>query len=108
MGDVHESLAVLAREQHGVVARAQCLAAGMSGRTVDDWIRRCRLDQLHPGIYAVAGAPRTWEMRLKAAELAIGPGGSVSHRSGTRLWGLREFDEIEVIVPYTRCLGFVV
>lgn len=73
--------------QHGVVARAQLLAAGIAGDAVDRRIRRGRLRPVHRGVYLVGPVvlPRAREM---AAALACGRSAAVSHCSATVLWQL--------------------
>jgi hypothetical protein len=65
-------VAAIARRQHGVVARAQLLAAGIS----EDWIEQ-RLDKgslirVFPGVYRVGHAAPSVEADYMAAVLACG------------------------------------
>ena len=94
-------LLALAGTQHGHVTAAQCRELGVSRNTVQRLIARGVLTREAPGVYRVAGAPRTWEGRALAAALAAGPGALVSHRSAAYLWGLDGFGppgRIEVTV----------
>jgi hypothetical protein len=68
-----------------------------------------RWRRLAPGIYAIAGAPDTFEQRALAACLASGPDAVLSHRSAGALWELpgcqgakRPDQRIEVVVPHSR------
>jgi very-short-patch-repair endonuclease len=82
-----EVIAQLAGRQHGVVSRAQLLAAGLSAREIERRVQSGRLHPLHRGVYAVGHrvvSQRGWWM---AATLATG--GVLSHRSAAALWGLR-------------------
>lgn len=96
-----DPIAALAARQHGIVARRQLLAAGLSGAAIG---RRCadgRLRRLHRGVYAVAHTSlRAAGWRL-AAVLAGGPGAVLGFRSAGEAWSLvvdgRERHEI--IVP---------
>lgn len=97
-------IAVIAADQHGIVARAQLLHAGVSRHLVDNRVKTGRLQAVHVGVYQVGGvvSPRAREM---AAVLACG-GGSVSHRSGA---ALREWirpqsaaEPVDVSVPHGR------
>jgi very-short-patch-repair endonuclease len=74
----------LASRQHGVVARAQLLQAGVPADVVDRRLKSKRLRALHRGVYRVGPvlAPRAAEM---AAVLACGGGAVVSHWSAARL-----------------------
>jgi len=68
----------------------QALAAGYSLRQVQHRRESGCWDQVHAGVYRVAGAPSSWDQRLRAACLAAGAGAVASHRSAARLWGLDE------------------
>jgi hypothetical protein len=96
-----ERAAHLAAAQHGLVSTEQCRELGVSYSTVlrritsGAWIREA------PGVYRMAGAPRTWEGRALGAVLAAGPDAVASHRTAAHLWGLRGFPalgRIEVTV----------
>lgn len=97
-----EILAELAERQHGVVARRQLIAAGMTNSGVTRRLGSGRLHPLYRGVFAVGhkAIPRqAWWM---AAVLAVGGGpsrggkplehwgASISHRSAAELWGLLE------------------
>ena len=79
----------LAERQHGVVARRQLLAAGLSREAVGHRIRIGRLYCLYRGVYAVGHRLLSPEARWMAAVLAAGPGAVLSHRSAAGLWGIR-------------------
>lgn len=78
----------LGQEQHGVVARRQLLAAGVSPRAVERRLRSGRLLAVHRGVYRVGGAPRTQLGDWMAAVLAAGSDAHLSHLSAAHLWGL--------------------
>ncbi|HSM35638.1 MAG TPA: DUF559 domain-containing protein [Longimicrobiales bacterium] len=77
----------LAGRQHGVVARAQLLAAGVPAHVVDHRLKAGRLRGLYRAVYRVGPQPGRRE-RAMAAVLACGEGAVVSHRSAAVLWGL--------------------
>lgn len=79
----------LARRQHGVVARSQLLALGMSAEALRHRLRVGRLHELHRGVYAVGRPEIGPRGHLMAAVLACGPAAQLSHRSGAALWGIR-------------------
>src|SRR3954469_24186100 len=94
-------IAALADRQHGVVARRQLVALGLSARAIEHRLERGRLHLLHRGVYAVGHrvlSQRGWWM---AAVLAAGPGAVLSHRSAAALWGIRPTARarIEVTTP---------
>ena len=70
------------------MARAQLLAAGVSGSAIDRALRSGTLHRLHPGVYAVV-APEllTEEGRIRAALAALGDGALLTH--GTAAWRWR-------------------
>jgi hypothetical protein len=87
---VDPPIAELAREQHGVVGRAQLLAAGIGRRAIDD---RLATGRLHEGHWL-------------AAVLAAGVRAVLSHFSAAALWCMVEWDgrrpEVTVVGAGTR------
>lgn len=103
---VEDRIAALAARQHGVVARSQLLAAGLTRRMVGSRVRSRRLCPLHRGVYLLGGLRGPLEperSREMAAVLACGPGAVVSHRSAAWIWELlprpRETGPVEITVP---------
>jgi len=95
-----EILDALAATQHGVVARDQLLAAGLTGRQVDLRRQAGRLAQLHAGVYLVRGHPPALAAQLTAACLAAGPGAVASHRGAAAVLGLDGIPPaVEISVP---------
>lgn len=82
-------MAELAERQHGVVARRQLVALGITANVVDWWVRTGRLHVIHHGVYAVGDRALPRLGPVMAAVLAAGPGAVVSHRSAAWLWNLR-------------------
>lgn len=88
---IEEKIAGLASQQHGVVSRAQLLAAGISEGVIDGRVRRKQLRPVHRGVYllgSLTGPLRPARARTMAAVLACGPGAVVSHESAAELWEL--------------------
>ncbi len=85
--DPEETINALASRQHGVVARRQLLAAGVSVDAVEYRVKQGRLRRLHNGVYQVGPLlqPLAHEM---AAVLACGPHAVVSHRTAGVHWGI--------------------
>ena len=81
-------IARIAAEQHGIVTRAQLLAAGLDANAIDHRLRIGRLHLLYRGVYAVGHRPPSPHARAMAAVLACGPGAVLSHRSAAALWGI--------------------
>ena len=88
----------IARHQRGLITRAQALRAGLTDGQITARLRNGAWLLVRPDVYAIAGAPSSWEQALHAVTLA-GPC-LASHRSTGFLFGLRSFDrpdELEVV-----------
>ena len=95
------AIAALAGRQHGVVARAQLLEAGIGAKAVEHRIRSERLHPLHRGVYAVGHRVVSQRGRWMAATLAAN--GVLSHRSAGALWGIRPWDgRIDITTPWRK------
>lgn len=81
-------VARIARDQRGLVATRQLLAAGVSRAAVDAAARSGRLTRVGRAVFLVPGAPFPREVRLLAEVLAAGADAVVSHASAAWLWGL--------------------
>jgi predicted transcriptional regulator of viral defense system len=81
-------VAEMAGRQHGVVARGQLLAAGVSSAAVARMTASGWLIPIHAGVYRIAGSSVTREAGWTAAVLAGGKGAALSHRSAGELWGM--------------------
>ena len=94
-------IAGLANAQHGVVARWQLVALGLSAQAVDRRMRSGRLHALYRGVYAVGHRVLTVEGRWMAAVLAGGDDAVLSHASAAAAWELRPVGAgvIHVSVP---------
>lgn len=82
-------ISALAELQHGVVARAQLLAAGLGAGAIDHRLKCGRLRRIHQGVYAVGHrrlSARGWWM---AGVLACGEGAALSHLPAAQLLGVR-------------------
>lgn len=90
----------LASEQHGVLARSQLLAHGLSPKAIEHRIAIGRLHPLWRGVYAV-GRPEVDRFgRWMAALLSCGQAALLSHRSAAALWGLLpDAAALEVVIP---------
>jgi hypothetical protein len=77
-----------ASRTHGVVTRAQLLAAGSTRHQIQRALDTEELIGAYSGVYRATSAPRTWHQRLMVAVLAAGAGALASHRSAAALWGL--------------------
>lgn len=96
----------LLREQYGVVARQQALAAGMSPSQISRILQRSEWESIHSGVYRHSAVSPSWEGELLAATMATG--GVASHRCAAALWRLDGFSEppIELTIPNTAWRGY--
>jgi hypothetical protein len=78
---IDQRIAEIARRQHGVVARGQLLAEGLSPRSVSRRLAAGRLHQLHLGVYfpAVDHLVEAGHGELLLAGRAAGPRRSAPH-----------------------------
>jgi len=88
----------VARDQRGLFTRAQALACGLPGSTATYRVRAGRYEQIHPGVYGIAGTTYTWHRQVMAGVLSLVEPGAASHRTAAYLWGLtdRRPHEIEL------------
>src|SRR2546421_6721911 len=75
-----------ARRQHGLVTRAQALAAGLSPSAIEYRLSSGRWRRAASGVYCPAETPRSWRQSVMAACLAMA--GVASHRTAATLFGL--------------------
>src|SRR5262245_53824967 len=90
-----------ASDHHSLVTRRAAGAVGVSARSWYRAIDHGLLEQLHPGVCRMFGAPSTPIQAIHAAVLAAGAGALASHRSAARLWGIPRPDDdpVDVILP---------
>jgi hypothetical protein len=75
--------------QHGLITRAQALAAGASDAWLMWALRDGRLRRVRQGVYALVGSPSE-RQALMAACLAAGPSAAVSHLAAAAQWGAEQ------------------
>jgi very-short-patch-repair endonuclease len=92
---------LLAAQQHGVVARWQLVALGMSRTQIQNRVAAGWLHRVYRGVYAPGHTRLTLRGRWMAAVLACGPDAVLSHRPAAALWELRPLPSgpIDVTVP---------
>ena len=78
----------LAERRHGVVARCELLAAGLSSAAISRLIRNGELVPIYRGVYLVHGHRATWLSRVAAATVLAS--GHASHRAAASLWNLTD------------------
>jgi hypothetical protein len=88
-GGIDAVIGRLAHRQHGVVARRQLIALGVSPRAIVVRLSRGLLVPLHRGVFAFGHRQLRIEGKWLAAVLAAGPGAVLSHRDAAALHGMR-------------------
>jgi very-short-patch-repair endonuclease len=83
-----ERIQLLAATQHGVVARRQLRAHGITKSVVRSRVAKGLLVPRGPQALLVAGSPPTWRQELMVALADAGPSAVVSHESAAALLGL--------------------
>ena len=78
----------MATRSHGVVTRAQLLAAGITTAEVRRRVGSGALLREHPGVYRVGHRAPSVEATFLAAVWACGEGAVLSGRAAAHLWGL--------------------
>lgn len=81
-------MAGLARSQHGVVARRQLIAAGVSAEAIKKRRASGLLVAVHRGVYGLGGGPYSRLAHFMAAVLAAGDGSAISYVSAAHLLAL--------------------
>jgi hypothetical protein len=97
-------IAALATSQHGVFRRADVAEFDGTRWQLEHRLRVGRWVELHPLVYAVAGAPETWEQRVLAAVLAMPAGSLASHLTAGALHQVPGFKRGPVQVTATKRL----
>jgi len=93
-----EELLAIAADQHALFTADQWKVAGLSRRSLSYRKTAGLVREIHPGVFALAGAPASFEQQVLAACLSVG--GVASHRCAAYLWGFRKFETatVEVLV----------
>lgn len=96
-----EELARRGSNRHGVIGRDDLERWEIGQRQLESWTRRGLLERLAAGVWRIAGSPDTWEQRLQAGLIHLGPAALVSHEAAAQLHG---FDRtppghIDFLVP---------
>ncbi len=95
---------LLMRRQYGLICRAQALACGLTARQIEGLLAGRVWLLVRPEVYALAGAPPTWEQAVLAAVLSGGPDVGASHSTAGRLRSLKHVVDkgIEIVSPLGR------
>jgi very-short-patch-repair endonuclease len=95
-------VAEVAARQHALVTYAQARAAGLGDHGIVLRLRSGRWRRIRRGVFAIAGAPATWEQSVLAAVLEAGPGAVASHATAAAIWGLPGVDRERIEITTDR------
>jgi very-short-patch-repair endonuclease len=100
-GSRDQALAELASSQFGLFTAVQAASLGFGAGALRHRVDVGRWVTVHPGVFAVGGAPASTERSLLAACLLGGTGTLVSRRSAAWLWNLPGGSNapVEVVSP---------
>lgn len=96
-----QAMAELATHQHGLFARSQAVAAGVTPRVMENRLRSGRWLQVTPGVYSLPGFAPSWRRALMAACLEAGPGAVASHEAAAALHRFDSFPPGPLVVTVT-------
>jgi hypothetical protein len=102
--DPDATVARLAARQHNLVTRVQAHRAGFTDEMIHRRLRTGRWRHVRRAVYAVGGAPPTFEQAVMSAVLAAGETAAASHVTAAQLWGLpiEPGDRIEITTVIER------
>ncbi len=101
MQDLDRRVAAFAEAQHGHFSSEQLDTIGATRRSRRHRLDTGRWEGVHPNVFRLAGAPRTWQSRAMAGCLTV-EGSLSSHLTAGHLWGLDTFGPVgivDVLVP---------
>jgi hypothetical protein len=79
----------LTSAQLALVTNDQLRERGITKQQLSTLVTRRVLERVRPGVYAMMGAPKSWEQGLLTALLSVGRYAAASHASATQLWVCR-------------------
>jgi hypothetical protein len=85
-----EEILTLAARQYGLFTAVQWTDAGLSRRILTYKKAAGLVLELYPGVFALAGAPPSFEQQVLALCLSVN--GVASHRCAAYFWGFRKFE----------------
>jgi very-short-patch-repair endonuclease len=107
--DSDAAVAAIAARQHNLVTRVQARRAGLTDEMIHRRVRIGRWRRTRRGVYAVGGAPPSFEQAVLGAVLAGGESAAASHATAAVLWGLpfENPDRIEITTMLERHVRLV-
>ncbi len=95
----------LAREQFGLVSRAQVLARDLSTDWLQWKLEKAEWERFLRGVYRVRGSTITWSQKAMGALLLAGEGSALSHGTAAFLHGLDGFTKKRPAIIDVTCSG---
>jgi very-short-patch-repair endonuclease len=95
-----DQIDTFATRHHGLISRQRARSMGVSDSAWYRAIAAQQLEQIHPNVARLRGAPETFEQRALAAVWGAGDGTLTSHRTSSSLWDVPrpDSDPIDVIL----------
>ena len=95
----HERLGALAAHRHGVFTRRDAVNLGVSESSIDKRHELGLYQRLAPGVYAIAGTPKSTLQHLAATVASFPALAAASHQTAAEIWGMtfRGFRNLEVV-----------
>src|SRR5918994_3800974 len=81
-------IAEIGQCQHGLVELGQLGAADVKRHHIERRLKNGALQRVRSGVFALAGAPRSFEQEVLASVLSAGPAAVASHTTAAVLWDL--------------------
>lgn len=100
--DLDAAIGQVASGQYGLISMAQALSLGVSPDAVRRRVAAGLLIRMAPGVFRLAGAPRSWQQRAAAGAMWIAGDGAVGGQAAAALHRLDGFGPpvaIEVVTP---------
>ena len=88
--------------QHGLITRAQAVAAGASTDSIDRRCGRGAWVRVAPAVYRVASAESSWEQDVMLAILSVAVEAVASHQTAAILWQLTDQDRYPIHIVTSR------
>lgn len=109
MSNLRTRIASLASQQYGLVTRDQLVRFGLGLSAVNKRISAGTLEVVHPTVYRIPGAPRSWEQSLLAAQFAAGEPSFLSHLAAGMWWKLEGVVAYQphILLPHERRVDLV-
>lgn len=89
----HVEIALLLRDQFGVVSYTQLLKAGLSSRSISRQVSAVRFQLVMPGIVRSVEQVFGFDARAMALQLSVGADGALSGPTAARIYGARGMPE---------------